>query len=76
MAVESTFSESGSRSLWPGRTALLVLALCFVLIPRLGVEGAAVSTATAIIVESICLYYVARRRLGMHVFILGRKKST
>ncbi len=52
------------------------LALCFVLIPRLGVEGAAVSTATAIIVESICLYYVARRRLGMHVFILGRKKST
>jgi O-antigen/teichoic acid export membrane protein len=51
------------------------LALCFVLIPRLGVEGAAVSTATAIIVESICLYYVARRRLGMHVFILGRKKS-
>jgi O-antigen/teichoic acid export membrane protein len=52
------------------------LALCFVLIPRLGVEGAAVSTATAIIVESICLYYVARRRLGLHVFILGRKKST
>ena len=35
----------------------LNLALCIVLIPRIGVEGAAISTATALIVESILLFY-------------------
>jgi O-antigen/teichoic acid export membrane protein len=39
------------------------LALCFVLIPRIGIEGAAASVSTALVVESICLYFVARRRL-------------
>ena len=40
------------------------LALCFVLIPRIGIEGAAASVSTALVVESICLYFVARRRLA------------
>jgi len=47
------------------------LALCFVLIPRLGIEGAAISTSTALVVESIMLYRTAKRRLGFHVFIVG-----
>ena len=51
------------------------LVLCLVLIPRIGIEGAGVATSTALIVESILLYYVARRRLGLHVFILGGDKS-
>ncbi len=46
------------------------LGLCVVLIPRLGIEGAAMATSTALIVESILLYLVTRRRLGYHVFIL------
>lgn len=40
------------------------LALCFVLIPRLGIEGAAASISTALVVESILLFYVVRRRLS------------
>jgi O-antigen/teichoic acid export membrane protein len=40
------------------------LALCFVLIPRLGIEGAAASISTALVVESIWLYFVVRRRLA------------
>ena len=40
------------------------LALCFVLIPRLGIEGAAASISTALVVESIMLYFVVRRRLA------------
>jgi O-antigen/teichoic acid export membrane protein len=48
------------------------LALCLVLIPRFGVIGAAASTATATVVESTLLFVVARRRLGLHVFVLGR----
>ena len=47
------------------------LILCMLLIPRLGIEGAAVSTSTALVVESVLLYLVAKRRLGFHVFIMG-----
>ncbi len=32
------------------------LALCIVLIPHFGIEGAAIATSTALMVESICLY--------------------
>jgi len=49
------------------------LGLCIILIPRMGIEGAAVSTSTALVVESILLYHVAKRRLGFHVFILGQQ---
>ena len=49
--------------------------LCFVLIPHIGIEGAAAATSTALIVESLCLYYVAKRKLGFHVFLLGNKKD-
>src|ERR1019366_3585711 len=49
--------------------------LCVILIPRIGIEGAAVSTSTALVVESILLYLVAKRRLGFHVFILGNQEN-
>jgi O-antigen/teichoic acid export membrane protein len=52
------------------------LVLCVVLIPRIGIEGAAVATSTAIIAESIMLYLVAKRRLGFHVFIVGGAEGT
>ena len=47
------------------------LGLCVILIPRIGIEGAAVATSTALVAESIMLYLVAKRRLGFHVFIMG-----
>src|SRR5476649_1904008 len=47
------------------------LAMCVTLIPLMGIEGAAISTSTALVVESILLYLVAKRRLGFHVFIMG-----
>ena len=47
------------------------LVLCVLLIPHLGIEGAAVATSTALAVESVLLYLVAKRRLGFHVFIVG-----
>ena len=50
----------------------LNLVLCVVLIPRIGIGGAAVATSTALIVESVMLFVVTRRRLGFHVFIWGR----
>ena len=42
-----------------------------ILIPRIGIEGAGVATSSALVVELIMLYLVAKRRLGFHVFIMG-----
>jgi O-antigen/teichoic acid export membrane protein len=47
------------------------LVLCVILIPRIGIEGAGVATSIALVAESILLYFVAKRRLGFHVFIMG-----
>jgi O-antigen/teichoic acid export membrane protein len=50
----------------------LNLAACIVLIPRMGVEGAAIATAAGVVTESILLFWVTRVRLGLHVFIWRR----
>jgi len=49
------------------------LVLCIVLVPRYGMEGAAISTSTALAAETVMLFWVTRTRLGLHVFIWGRK---
>jgi O-antigen/teichoic acid export membrane protein len=48
------------------------LILCLMLIPRFGLLGAACSTATAVVCESVLLFVVTKRRLGLHIFIIGR----
>jgi O-antigen/teichoic acid export membrane protein len=48
------------------------LVLCLLLIPRFGLIGAACSTASAIVCESALLFAITRRRLGLHIFIVGR----
>ncbi|MGE0565847.1 MAG: lipopolysaccharide biosynthesis protein [Pseudolabrys sp.] len=48
---------------------------CLFLIPRWGIEGAAASTSVALAGESVFLYIVARKRLGIHTFIVGGKKA-
>jgi len=50
------------------------IVLCVILIPLFGVAGAAVALSSAMIVESVLLFWVTRRRLGLHVFI-WRPKS-
>jgi O-antigen/teichoic acid export membrane protein len=47
------------------------LALCLLLIPHLGLTGAAIATASAIVTESTLLFIVAKRRLGLHVLVWG-----
>jgi O-antigen/teichoic acid export membrane protein len=47
------------------------LVLCLLLIPHLGLTGAAIATASAVLTESTLLFIVAKRRLGLHVFIWG-----
>ncbi|HDL16880.1 MAG TPA: lipopolysaccharide biosynthesis protein [Rhizobiales bacterium] len=45
------------------------LVLCFMLIPYFGLLGAAISLATALAVESVLLFIVIKRRLGLHIWI-------
>ena len=51
------------------------LGLCITLIPRFGIEGAAMATSTALVAESLMLFAVARSKLGFHVFILSKRRS-
>ena len=55
-------------------TFAINLALCFILIPRIGPMGAAVATASAMVTESLLLFVLAKKRLGLHVFIWQPKK--
>jgi O-antigen/teichoic acid export membrane protein len=55
-----------------GFAFLLNLVLCILMIPVLGIEGAAVSTTLALIAESLLLFHVTRKRLGLHAFIWRR----
>lgn len=48
------------------------LALCVVLIPPLGAHGAAIATSSALVIESILLFWVTKHRLGFHVFVWGK----
>lgn len=51
---------------------ILNLIAGIILIPRIGAAGAAFATSSALIVESILLFVVTKRRLGFHVFIWER----
>ncbi|MBM3529747.1 MAG: flippase [Alphaproteobacteria bacterium] len=53
-------------------TFFLNVGLGIAMIPRWGVNGAAASTAIALVFESVLLYVVTRRRLRLHAFAFGR----
>lgn len=50
------------------------LVLGFALIPGLGMMGAAISTTSAFVVESVLIFIIAKRRLGYHLFIWGAQR--
>jgi O-antigen/teichoic acid export membrane protein len=49
------------------------IALCLALIPPLGAAGAAVAISTALVVETIALVVLLRRRMGLDIFAWGRR---
>jgi O-antigen/teichoic acid export membrane protein len=54
----------------------LNVVLCVVLIPRLGLLGAAIASAVALLFESVSLFAVAKYRLGLHCLIFGAPKES
>jgi O-antigen/teichoic acid export membrane protein len=48
------------------------LVLCVMLVPRFGGHGAAAATSIALAFETILLFWIVRRRLGLHVLAFGK----
>jgi O-antigen/teichoic acid export membrane protein len=72
--VEKLLTMLGQQSVCALVYALAFLAnigLNLVMVPHLGLTGAAVATSSALVLESILLFILAKRRLGFHVFIWG-----
>lgn len=53
-------------------TVAVNLSLNLLLIPQLGLYGAAIATSSAVVVEAVLLCVLARRRLGIDVLIWNR----
>jgi len=45
------------------------LAACLILAPVYGAIGAAIATASTFVLESVLLFAIAKRKLGLHLFI-------
>ncbi|MGH6777968.1 MAG: oligosaccharide flippase family protein [Bradyrhizobium sp.] len=51
------------------------LALCVALVPHFGGYGAAAATSISLTFETVLLFAIVRRRLGLHVLAFGRGVS-
>jgi O-antigen/teichoic acid export membrane protein len=47
------------------------VVLCVVLVPRFGGHGAAAATTLSLISETVLLFWIVKRRLGLHVLAFG-----
>ena len=68
--------ERRSCALVYGTSFALDLVLCVVLIPRIGLAGAAIASSVALVFESASLFVVAKYRLGFHCFVFGGPRDT
>jgi len=48
------------------------VVLCVVLVPRFGGHGAAAATSLSLTIETVLLFWIVRRRLGLHVLAFGK----
>lgn len=75
--VERLLSMSGHQGVCAmiyGAAFAIAVILCLVLIPRFGMMGAATATAVALTLESILLFWITRRRLGLSVSFWARRR--
>jgi O-antigen/teichoic acid export membrane protein len=48
------------------------VVLCVLLVPRFGGHGAAAATSISLAFETVLLFYIVRRRLGLHMLAFGK----
>jgi O-antigen/teichoic acid export membrane protein len=58
-----------------GLSFALNVALCIALVPRFGGHGAAAATSISLVFETVLLFYIVRRRLGLHVLAFGKRDA-
>jgi O-antigen/teichoic acid export membrane protein len=51
------------------------VVLCVALVPRFGGHGAAAATSISLTFETVLLFWIVRRRLGLHVLAFGKRDS-
>ncbi|HET6838565.1 MAG TPA: polysaccharide biosynthesis C-terminal domain-containing protein [Bradyrhizobium sp.] len=51
---------------------IMNVMLCLALVPRFGGHGAAAATSVSLVFETILLFWIVRRRLGLHVLAFGK----
>jgi len=49
------------------------VVLCLLLVPRFGGHGAAAATSISLTFETVLLFWIVRRRLGLHVLAFGKR---
>jgi O-antigen/teichoic acid export membrane protein len=49
------------------------VVLCIALVPRFGGHGAAAATSISLTFETVLLFWIVRRRLGLHVLAFGKR---
>jgi O-antigen/teichoic acid export membrane protein len=52
------------------------LVLCLALVPKFGGYGAAAATSVSLAFETVLLFWVTKRKLGLHVFAFGQKPKS
>jgi O-antigen/teichoic acid export membrane protein len=50
------------------------VVLCVMLVPRFGGYGAAAATSISLAFETVLLFWIVRRRLGLHVLAFGNAR--
>jgi O-antigen/teichoic acid export membrane protein len=51
------------------------VVLCVLLVPRFGGHGAAAATSISLVFETLLLFYIVRRRLGLHMLAFGKRAT-
>ncbi len=77
-AAESVLTMSGEQhacALVYAASLAVNVTLNILLIPRFGLEGAALATSMALVFEAGALYVAAKRRLGLHIFIIPSRRQ-
>ncbi|MEZ5821095.1 MAG: flippase [Bradyrhizobium sp.] len=52
---------------------LMNVAFCLALVPHFGGHGAAAATSISLVFETVLLFVIVRRRLGLHVLAFGKR---
>nr|WP_156908723.1 polysaccharide biosynthesis C-terminal domain-containing protein [Bradyrhizobium murdochi] len=52
---------------------IMNVVLCVVLVPHFGGQGAAAATSISLTFETVLLFWIVRRRLGLHVLAFGKR---